>query len=309
MEDAATANAPPPSEISVELNNFAAQPIPTQPTGAPHHTPRKNVCLASTPDSFNGNKANYRRFLRQLKLFLAAYAREFETDEAKIIFVLSLMKKGTAELWAETYMDQVIEHDGYFGSWQTFQNELNKTFIDFEENKRSLQRLDTLVQGKDTAAEFFTKFEQYAMAAGVKIHEDVQVISQVERGLNAGIVDKIYSSGNVPYSYVEYKVRAVAIDELWRRRQEMKQTEGKAKPLVKTDWRDRNKPRTGDRITPRDPNAMDVDATKPKATGACFKCGEQGHFAKNCTKRIQNRSMETTSLESVDEEEKKDTDF
>src|SRR5271156_257951 len=89
---------------------------------------------------------------------------------------------------------------------QMFQDELNKTFVDYEENKRSLQRLDALVQGKDTAAEFFTKFEQYAMAAGVKIHEDIQVISQVERGLNARIVDKIYSSGNVPYSYLEYKV-------------------------------------------------------------------------------------------------------
>ena len=34
----------------------------------------------------------------------------------------------------------------------------------------------------------------------------------------------------------------------------------------------------------KDPNAMDVDrSTRFRGGGKCFKCGKQGHFARNCT--------------------------
>ena len=293
----------PPTELTTGINHLV-QELPTvnNPFRSNEGRSRKNVCLAATPDAFDGNKANYRKFLRQLKLFMTAYAKEFDEDEAKIVFVLSLMKEGTAELWAQTYTDQVIDNNGYYGSWATFQEELNKSFVDYEENKRALQRLNALVQGRDSAADYFTKFEQHAKAAGVRLHEDVQVISQVEHGLNPGILDKIYASGEVPYSYENYRIRAVAIDELWRRRQEMKQPEAKTRPVVRDDWRNRGKPRTNERVVAKDPNAMEVDASRAKQGRNCYLCGSPEHIMKDCTKRLQNRAAEVTDPKDADEE-------
>ena len=296
----------PPTELDVGVNNLVQEPVTfTNPFPNPS-PPRKNICLAATPDVFDGTKSTYLRFLRQLKLFMMAYAREFDTDESKIIFTLSLMKKGTAELWAQTYMDQIINSSGCVGAWINFQEELNKTFIDYEENKRALQRFDALVQGKDPATDYFMKLEQLAAAACVKIHEDVQVISQVERGLNSVIVDKIYSSGDMPYSYESYKTQAIAIDELWRRRQEMKQAEGRTRPVVRDDWRDRGKPKPFEKARTRDPNAMEVDASKARLGRLCYLCGQPDHIAKDCTKRLQNRGAEVVEEKVKDVEEKGD---
>jgi hypothetical protein len=70
--------------------------LPDKTTGRLH---------VAVPTNFSGRKEDYRRFRRQIGLFLTANRKDFENDKSMIIFALSYMTEGAAEQWANSYID------------------------------------------------------------------------------------------------------------------------------------------------------------------------------------------------------------
>jgi hypothetical protein len=98
-------------------------PLPHQVTGCAH---------VAVPDIFSGRKEDFRRFRRQIGLFLTANRANFKEGESMIWFALSYMKGGAAELWANTYMDKALKENDW-GTWEMFLDQLTKGFRNVEE--------------------------------------------------------------------------------------------------------------------------------------------------------------------------------
>ena len=84
------------------------------------------------PEGSNGNPANFRRFKCQYRLYLCANKESYPGDEEKIMFVLSYMKEGSAELWAGSYIDKAVVLKNW-GNWEEFTAQLEHNFMDRNE--------------------------------------------------------------------------------------------------------------------------------------------------------------------------------
>jgi hypothetical protein len=298
----------PPYDIFMNQEDSSTQ-VPPPPSSVPETTDSTNEHLqqlldgnshsygkswkTATPKPFFGDKEDFRRFDRQVTVFLIANGASFREDQDKILFVLSFMEEGTAGLWASDYLDRSISR-GEFGSWKSFRRELLDAFYSQNQAMNALDQFNKLKQDSGSARDFFLRLEQLASTAQIDLRmNDLLSISRIETGLNPTIIDKIYMGGNVPTEYDDYKRRAVMLDDLWRRRQDMKKGSSPWNELPKRTRPQDAVPRPKPKFESRgDPNAMDVDVQKAKrGAPTCYVCNEVGHIAKNCTKRANARSV------------------
>jgi hypothetical protein len=197
--------------------------------------------FVAMPDTFDGKKENYRRFRRQFGLFLTANRASFKEKESMIWFVLSYMKGGDAELWANAYVDKALENNDW-GVWEDFLDKLAKDFGNKGEPRKALEELGRLQQNKRTATEYFLKLEQSADVAGVDLDRYPNATLYVERNVQRVLIDQLYQTDNPPTTYRDYKRRITTMDEMRRRREPYRTTQ-----------------RTVTTPKPKDTSAMDVD--------------------------------------------------
>jgi hypothetical protein len=297
-------------DLNRELHVGMAEPSATQDgmsdlyEGPAHYTPvarmrtegedslgGRGVVRVAAPDPFDGNKKNFKRFKLQYGLYIAANERAFQADYQKIVFVLSYMKYGAAELWADSVVERALMEEDW-GTWDGFTDRLCRAFTDTNEPKRAIDAIGALKQGERPAAEYFLRLEQLALIADLDVAFDKQILHRVEQGLNWMIVDKIYQSERLPDSYGEFKQRAINIDEMWNRRREMKKSLGLS-TIAKGSEMSRRAEKGKDRERPHikedraerkaDPDAMDVDQRKKnRGPPTCYRCGIEGHIARYC---------------------------
>jgi hypothetical protein len=218
--------------------------------------------FVALPDPFNGKKEVYRRFCRQLGLFLTANRSEFKEKESMIQFALSYMKGGEVELWANSYINKALEENDW-GTWETFLDSLAKDFGNTEEPRCALEDMGKLVQGKRTASEYFLCFKQLASLARVDVNRYPNAILYVKKNIQYALIDQLYQSDTPPTNYQDYKRRIIAMDEMRRRREGHQMI---IRPQSK----------------PWETSAMEVDRTAKKEDRKCYFWGKERHLASTC---------------------------
>ena len=58
-----------------------------------------------TPTPFSGKRDDLRKFLQEIKIYLLANSDAYPSDLDKVLFVLSYMSEGDANLWKEEFFD------------------------------------------------------------------------------------------------------------------------------------------------------------------------------------------------------------
>src|ERR1700731_2400483 len=254
---------------------------------------KKTTLKIVEPDSFNGNPANFRRFKRQYGLYLCANKETYPGDEEKIMFVLSYMKEGSAELWAGSYIDKVVVLKNW-GDWEEFTAQLEHNFTDRNKVRRAMEKLDNQKQGREGASVYFLRIEQHAAATGIDLLTDPHAILRCERGLNEDLVDRIYSGGLIPNTYAGYRDHAIALDNIARSRASWKENNPGQKGFEpQNNDTTQNKQKEVQKVIP-----MQVDGFKTKNPNG-YNCNKPGHFARNCAepKKTENRFITISKTE------------
>ncbi|KZT24000.1 hypothetical protein NEOLEDRAFT_1027489, partial [Neolentinus lepideus HHB14362 ss-1] len=114
----------------------------------------------STPKDYDGKREELRGFLLQVRLYLKANQEIYNSDDKKILFVLSHLKGGTAGPWAETYVYAHIQDgDIIFEMFNEFIAEFQEAFEEVNTAGEALNKLRTMKQAGKTANEFISEFK------------------------------------------------------------------------------------------------------------------------------------------------------
>jgi Retrotransposon gag protein len=172
-----------------------------------------------------------------------------------------------------------------WGSIDDFENILESTFGDQNKKTNAENQLALLRQGTKTTEEYFQEFDQLVRTAGYQRNHDDILVRYLHEQVKQSIIDKIYGSGRLPYTYVGWRTMIIDIDGLDRRRAEQKKglsTQYSHKPTPPAAFpKTATEKRTGTGVTyTGQGQKMDVDQAKAK--GLCFRCSKPSHLARNC---------------------------
>ena len=236
-----------------------------------------------TPEAFDGDKAKYKNFIRQLSLAFRAAPSKFCTHDARIIFTLHHMTGGFAADFANAYVDKWQNAEPNSVTWDEFKASLDACFGDSTSQRQAMVDIAKFTQGRLSVTEFFTKFESMALLAGYDTDTHFQYLTTLlTNNLNEKLVNSFYNTEELPTTFAGWKSRLVKLEQVWMlRRAAERPLTMPSKPLTKPG------PVPFRAAAPSLPvkgagDPMHVDALKTKPSVQCYRCRGYGHLASSC---------------------------
>jgi len=244
------------------------------------------------PSDFDGSSSKATQWLLSVRLYLHLNQQLYDTDEKKIIFSLSYMTKDSAKVWSTTFTHTALGHNPInFGTFTDFQDDFKKSFIHEDTKSNAIIWLTaTKVSEKLPLGSYIQEFKNKVSIS--EITDNNVLINYFAVGIPRSLMRRIMSMDTSPGTIEGWYEKALHFKTQWERAdvldpQKKSYNSPAPKPYV---------PRQN--TTPRDPNAMDVDAVRlEKLTdqerqrcmreGLCFRCRLPGHSANKC--RVNNR--------------------
>ena len=255
--------------------------------------PRATKVAVSKPKAWNGKGGSM-----EARHFLAAFynyaQNEGETlndwdaatltwdqnDDKWIAAVLNLMED-EARTWALPYLEMLANSRHPFqGLYRNFTDAFTKRFAPLNSTEAARDALKALKQGKSSVVEYISKFDQFVQQTG---WSDADHRTWFYDRLTEGVKDALTFTDRPTTTLNELKTAAHIFDQRIRQRHAEKGGKQAQQQLHLSP------------ISPKDPNAMDVDASQQsdnkevrnKRTyvafmrGKCFGCGSTDHAKKD----------------------------
>src|ERR1700678_1032554 len=260
------------------------------------HSNKMKELRINPPTHFTGNRNDLDNFIQDCTLYLTLNRAVYETDEKKIIFMLSYMTEGTARAWKEAFVRDIINSPiNDFGSLKQFTVNLKKAFEASDSEGDARAKLRQLIQGKDSVDDYVAQFR--ILAGKARMTDNAALTEYFMEGVNTGILQKIFAQEKLPATITEWYKRTSRCDSHYRRVQEIlgrrrgtsenaQTTNNVKKPFIP-------------RFTPKeqDPNEMDVDRlstderTEHVAKARWFKRHEKENLAQNSDEQKPNQKF------------------
>ena len=108
---------------AIAANSQASIPVQTS------HTSTRNA-KAADPEPFDGNRDKTKEFMRAVQIMVTMQADTFAVKRMKILYALSFMHGGTAQVWAANETMAVINGTTQMQTLDIFLEDVEKTFGD-----------------------------------------------------------------------------------------------------------------------------------------------------------------------------------
>jgi len=214
-------------------------------------------------------------------VYLSLNDKSYNTNQKKIIYVLSFMNEGTAKTWKEAFLDSIFNNVNQdYGKFSDFLLNIKGAFSTADSKGEARAQLRQLKQGKGTADEYISQFQ--ILAGRSKISDDKALIEYFMEGIHTSILSKTFALDKIPITIKEWYDKTSRFDAQYRRFQEISSRNKGFTPQA----RKTNAPQYVH--SPCNPNAMDIDRLTTEdrelcmKERRCFNCRKIGHNARDC---------------------------
>src|SRR6202522_711248 len=263
---------------------------------APSNSNETKELRINLPTHFTGNQDDLDNFLQDCTLYLTLNRAVYETDEKKIIFMLSYMTEGTARAWKEAFVRDIINSPiNDFGSLKQFTDNLKRAFEASDSEGDARPKLRQLNQGKDSVDDYVAQFR--ILASKARMTDNAALTELFMEEVNTGILKKKFAQEKLPATIIKWYERTSRWGSHYRKVQEiLGRRRGTSENAQTTN--DMKKPFIP-RFAPKeqDPNEMDVDRlstderTEHVAKAGWFKHHEKENLARNSDEQKPNQKF------------------
>ena len=256
------------------------------------------------PKPFTGKRDDLRRFIQEVILCLTINAKTYDNDAKKIIFALSYMNDGEALAWKEQLVDKVMDdatrhptNELNFGTFQKFLDDLKKVFAPYDAPGDALEEMKTMRMGNTPVDEHIAKFK-ILVSKSTLDSKSPAVPDMFRETLNVPLQRRLLQLEKPPTTIDEWYDWTSKLDNNFRKMQRILGRTTRPGNNGQNQNQSSYTPRRYNFSTPKDPNAMDVDALTIEERnnlmkiGACFKCRKPGHLARECPTKIIRKKEE-----------------
>jgi hypothetical protein len=290
-------------------------PTITAPTAPAIREPSRGLKPA-TPNDFDGDRLKGRAFLNTCRLYISLCESQFRDDQAMIHWALSFMKSGRAALYSNRILRrEASEVLPAFVSWKGFELDFISKFCPKNEATVALTKLESTryYQGRKSVDDYIDEFSELVEEAGYS--DGLSIVMKFRKGLDRELQDRIAEmvqgrpDDDDPE---EWYAAARVLDANRAANQAFHGTQRVAAftPTSRTPFPVPRAPAPTSSISPAPhfqtsqypgvparasniPTPMEIDAARRKnpTPMLCRRCGEPGHFARECPKGYDVRYM------------------
>jgi len=160
---------------------------------------------------FNREAGKVGGFVTACRSYLKMKMRE-GTIEEQVIWVLSYVQGGSADIWKENVMEELEAGEMEYESIEKFFTSMKKEFGEEEEEVTKAAKLRQLEQGGRSMEEFVQIFKRVTRGSRYKGRP---LVEEFKRGINGGIRRKLMEAENLLASIEQWYQRATALDKNW----------------------------------------------------------------------------------------------
>ena len=280
---------------------------------------RARTARPAAPPEFDGDRAKGTAFLNSCETYIRLCPREFPDEQMKVVWAMSYMKSGRAQKWTARIFrwEHQLENAGStrFLDWSDFRSEFKREFTPAHADALAVNRLESAAyyQKTRTLDDYIDEFQDLIADAGYT--DPRTIVVKFRRGLNAqiqNVVATMAAGRPSDTSPEEWYSMARTVDQN-RATNEAFQlayrgpapTSRPAAFSVLTSTLSRSLPPALKHAhsipTPGNPVPMDVDALRKRATqsSGCYRCGDPGHYSRNCPKPVDVRTLSIDELQEI----------
>ena len=182
---------------AITMNPQASIPVQTL------HNPTRST-KAADPELFDGNQDQTEEFIRAIRIAVTMQANTFADERMKVLYVLSFMCGGTAQVWVANETMAVTTGMSQMQTLDIFLENVEKTFGDPDRAQTACAQLHKLKMTPGTTAEDYTA--QFEMLAGRTSFNDATLKDIYVRGLPNSILQKIFAQVTLPNGLAAWKM-------------------------------------------------------------------------------------------------------